>query len=1407
MSERRPLPRGEAQYEEPKKEVEFSFTERIENYTITRSELDDYLATHDLNTNEIFALAAHNHWSKLVMDLKIADHSLSEDFVEMMCVHNPQTPKLFDFLRTKIKSIHTYDEVTRIAVKGRMGRYRLLQDLHEEQGVLTFSRSFFEHLLDEMNANGEINANKSKDIVWYIEKGIDRGRFKDPILDEKFLVFLMDHGVTLDAWLPARVTTMTWETFKRVIASLSHPMWGMSTMSVKWMIARVFGKEQLINQQTDVKPLSVPDLPGWHDVVKLARQYGVTGLLLEDDRLGQVANVLTEDDTDQIVRERTDNFTHGSSQEQIDRLVEQCGSIPGFKLKPEQVKRFLDLKWDSKDTYPVDEKFLRDLLDKKNSEINVNIANKVSRMSWDTFSRLVEPVSTAHGNWHDIRSWMFTRLFNDRPRDQQDDLEDLDDVRLHAPALTVPDAPFDDELIGLMQRFESLSTLLYRNRLSKVSELAPERINALVREIGRNSEERARKLIDSALAQRDKLPGFKMTPEYLSVFLERGWQPAKLEDVDFLVDAYGKDLLKDAEDVLRPLIKKKSLPEFKFEGLRNIVGNVGHKRALFVEREENGAETRDWRVSPFELHALSGAGKIESVDFSSPDAAERTFALLIEVAAERGSDTDLEFWRDPALTASFDRFGRAFGFDKAFAFYGFRPDTTRHDVYHQIETILTAHALSGLSAEQFYGNILRPVSEDTTRYGGENSYGYLNAISRELAKYQDLATLLDKVRGISQAWDVLPELQELIRVYQEPKDIFSSWPRLRLFYERIDFIGRTELLEVLKEVKIQGEDKKYAFAMRLLTHKDSKVSVQALKDLLKNPRVYFDAADNHTPQEIQNAKKPSNYFQIPHLDLSAEELRDAYMNGDLSRLQALPPFSVEYKINVRAVAKAHDVRAELKRALGSREKNTPKAEARNPLELRKKIEELLKPLSLREFITGEHVLPPETLRAISKELYYSEQGLPPKPSDMLSVRARINKKGDPDAAIAGDDTASCDAFGTGKSVAYAANPGCAQFTLQIVRPDDSARTLAQSLITKDMNVGKRIDLLLHELGVPKARESEIERAERLAKPRKHIYEVLPPEAAAKKESYLSADNVEMNPNYLKADYRALASEVYRDFFRAYIEQFGDRLRLDRETVPIGQGHSDALTDLKKIDNTFAPRTPIGYSDKTHAEAYALRPQEPTLWHCAGRVESIPVVGVTREQVQISIPGVEYLTSDDALTVSYLESKIYADNVNLLTSWGNMENALIAKDINNMVKDRPNMSIKYVSKGNKENNETDKVTGYMLAYEGIHRARNERVIYVADLASEQDHSIRSRVVGARLAQGLIELYRKNYIEKGDLVPLYAEARETTSYQLLVNNLKKVGEDLGIDFVLEESDARLVGKDVMYPVTIRPVKKNV
>jgi hypothetical protein len=80
-----------------------------------------------------------------------------------------------------------------------------------------------------------------------------------------------------------------------------------------------------------------------------------------------------------------------------------------------------------------------------------------------------------------------------------------------------------------------------------------------------------------------------------------------------------------------------------------------------------------------------------------------------------------------------------------------------------------------------------------------------------------------------------------------------------------------------------------------------------------------------------------------------------------------------------------------------------------------------------------------------------------------------------------------------------------------------------------------------------------------------------------------------------------------------------------------------------------------------------------------------------------------------------------------------------------------------------------------------------------------------MTGGRLINSFVDLYQRNYLNNDDLVPLYMEAREKTSYPIILKQLNKIGKRLGVEFKLNELREYQKGTDTMHPILLKPVRK--
>ncbi len=757
---------------------------------------------------------------------------------------------------------------------------------------------------------------------------------------------------------------------------------------------------------------------------------------------------------------------------------------------------------------------------------------------------------------------------------------------------------------------------------------------------------------------------------------------------------------------------------------------------------------------------------------------EERCVKLHELLKEREQD-----WQDEAnVSDPFMRGVAIFGWQKMFGFAG-RPDVTRHDALFGFDKIIDLYQESGLRADQFYGQILSQVHLDSASYDTGNSYNELNAIANSINLSEGfLASMQEKIAR----YPKIRELQELNSFLTNKDEIFSSWNSLKKFVDLSRLLEQAQILDELEELEEEAQrDPKKAklcqFIKTLAFHRDSKVNMQAVLQFWRNPENFLETSDIHTPDEVQSSKKPSNYTEIPNLDLNATELRDALIDGTLDHIQAFLPLEVVYSVKDDTISETVSFVDEVRREIGSRKDGT----ANKPLF--NEINKIFKAhgLNFVEFLTGDRAI---SLAAVEQQEAEAQirEAMAKFPNQKIErvaakplakrYRARVNYKSDPQAVLAGDDTACCMPFGSGKNNIYMFNPGCSLFTLEEEKGDGKWRTIAQSVLTLDQDIGKSIPEIVDGLRNNKT----------------NLATVLPDKVLTPGQYFLACDNVEVAGN--AQNKTEIIRAIYQRFFERYLSYYNSHNEgapLNQQKVLVGSANSDFHFQQTEA-NVYAPAAPVGYSDKLGAKVEVINIGQGDT-KLAMAEESLKQIEETgREEQRKS--GVLPLTFKDSLAVAYLEGKAYTDNESLITYLHDMENGLIAKDINNEAKQRPNLSAKYVD-------ETGRMRGYILAYEGKSDG-GEPMIYISDLASDRESSL----AGGRLINAFLENYKINYLNKGNTIPIFVQARENTSYQIIKRNIDSMSRKLGVKIEIDEENAYHQGNDTMHALWLRPVTEN-
>lgn len=785
-------------------------------------------------------------------------------------------------------------------------------------------------------------------------------------------------------------------------------------------------------------------------------------------------------------------------------------------------------------------------------------------------------------------------------------------------------------------------------------------------------------------------------------------------------------------------------------------------------------------------------------DFSAKD--DESCEALFEVLGGNAPD-----WQDPQITERFRAGAELFGYKKMLRY---AVPGHRHDALYAFDRVLQLRDVFGVAPNEFFHNILLQVAMDGGSYGedGKTSFQMLNDAVAGLNT--DVSDVLDRAKEI----EGIPQLQKLLEQIRRPQDVVSSWKMFLQYKELTTYVERRELLVDLGR---EDNERLKNYVATLLFH-PSIANTRAVELFWRDPRTFLGLDSSHTSAEVHDRKKPSNYIDIPNLDLSAVDMRDALVEGSLDRIQVWTPMEVVYEIPVNPndakeyrEFSALPIEQVLRDFLGPqgadrgiRQKNKLFGQIREMIEarldttqfpqVRKTAGNILKALVLGGPLpdgVAEFVFSEEDEETIRRSVYFGGNGLGREEMKVIKYKVKINAKSDPDGVVAGSDTQCCMPFGDGKNTLYTYNPVCALMTVQRETSQSNGeqgwRTIAQSVLTKDRDVHSDIASIVGNLDADDGVLSG----------------VLPQEILHREDAIIACDSVEVANNFRTTEYSQLIADLYRDFLAQYTERFGEEQRIRTDRAVTGSC-SYNLAGTRKERNTFLPASPVAYSDKYHSEVHVLDLQghnRETFF--MRRLVAIGAVGRT-QQIPLDTPNIEYLTFEDALETAYIEGKAYS-GTSLKEGIASMENALIAKDINNAQKGRGNMSVKYVSS-------EGQMQAYLLAYEGVygytagdedasHDKRGERCIYVMDLAKLPEAE---KGTGGKLIEQFIALYGRHYIERGDLIPIKAEAREVSSYKMIVRNLNAWGESIGIQFELEEGGSFTRGEDTMHPVTIRP-----
>jgi hypothetical protein len=700
--------------------------------------------------------------------------------------------------------------------------------------------------------------------------------------------------------------------------------------------------------------------------------------------------------------------------------------------------------------------------------------------------------------------------------------------------------------------------------------------------------------------------------------------------------------------------------------------------------------------------------------------------------------------------------------------YATREKLSYHDAYLMGDQLAALYDQSGLTPPQFCEQVLYQVLKDDATYESGTAHHHLNTLAN-----QGILPLEKLRRDVAQyPAEVQNEIAPLLEAYPTQADVFVSWRTLRIYAQKAALItSQYETLVTLANLRSEGKEE-LAEWYRIVAA--GSVDSNALAQFLTQPKAFFNRDSSHTARERHNNKKPSNYIEIPHLDLTAEELRDALIEGAIDRIAAVPPMEIEYEVAPKGSVLASELaalpRQEKARLLLGSKRQGIEGLAQDEKGLFHSLSQILKrgapQFTIQEFLATPGIpLSEESIREIDTILAGAKLKQHKVVSRGEKYIVAVHPKSSPHGVLAGNDTACCMPFGDGKAVLYMLNPACAQFTIQKEKGDGTRRTLIQSVMT---------------LNAPMPGHTVPELMEKLDGKTTDLAEVLPEDSLlTARERILVGDNAEANPNFKESvEAGELSTLLYGDFFQRYLARFAERRDIKSDEIQIGMGYSDVFHDLETVPNETIPVAPLSYSDNMGPEAYKLVPAAGPLSRM--KAEESTAASQPAEPLSLKV-GVSPLTYADTLATAYMESKAYQGVPSLLSGLHDMENGLIAKDINNAHKGRPELSFKSISRD-------QRFEAYLFAYQGKWDDGTD-CLYVADFASKG-----SQTGAAFVLREFCRTYKEHYLDTGQLLPLYAEMRESTSYQLLLDHRALLERWLGVPLKWEELNViQDAGKD--------------
>lgn len=349
---------------------------------------------------------------------------------------------------------------------------------------------------------------------------------------------------------------------------------------------------------------------------------------------------------------------------------------------------------------------------------------------------------------------------------------------------------------------------------------------------------------------------------------------------------------------------------------------------------------------------------------------------------------------------------------------------------------------------------------------------------------------------------------------------------------------------------------------------------------------------------------------------------------------------------------------------------------------------------------------------------------------------------------------------------YVANPTCAFFTIE-EKNSAGWSIVAESVLTIVQDLHTNVI--------------------RLIKSGETIESILPTEATYQRtEKFLSCDSINVLP--VMRNNINLVEIIYRNFFNKYIAFQNQNSRgflLNNFNLVIGSISANVHFG-KKQKNTYLPVSLIGYSKKCglFVDVLDLTKNDESENIFEDKINK-SILGI-REKVEIG-SGVQPLLSTDILAIPVIEKRAYPDDMH--EGMAELQNYIFASAINNKINNFPDLSLKYV-------NAEGEMVGYFISYQGVRKG--VEIVYIENLAVDP----KNKIAAGKIIIRFIEKYRAEYIDEGNPLPIYIQAREETTYLMLQKQFDKLREKCGFHFTVEEVNRYQYGRSTMHSLLITP-----